>query len=248
MIATKFAPGLVAAAALLAAATPAFAQAPSPATSKFFVNANVGGQLASRTFDTTVSKTVYEEPASLKATYPIGTGALFDVGAGYRVFGDVYVGLTISRFSNTSDATTDALIPDPVFFAPTVQPKAVSGVAAGLKHSEVSIMPQIIWAYPLTGKLDLAAGIGPAFVRLSQDVVSSFNVPDRTQNVTPVISTQKGSGTGIAATLDVTYGITDMIGVGGFARFAPAKVQLDATTDKVNVGGMQAGAGIRLRF
>ena len=245
MIATKFAPGLLAAAALLAAATPAFAQAPSPATSKFFVNANLGGQLASRTFDTTANKTVYEEPASLKATYPIGKGLLFDFGGGYRVFGDVYVGLTISRFSNTSDATTDAVIPDPVVFD---RPRAISGTATELKHSEVAIMPQVIWAYPLTAKLDLAAGIGPAFIRLSQDVVSSFNVPDRTQDVNPVTETQKGTGTGIAATLDVTYGLTDLIGVGGFARFAPAKVQLDATSDKVNVGGMQVGAGIRLRF
>ena len=245
MIATKFAPGLVAAAALLAAAMPAFAQVPSPATTRFFVNANVGSQLASRTFDSSATKTVYEEPASLTASYPIGSGMLFDFGAGYRVFGDVYVGLTVATFSKTGDATIAATIPNQIVFD---RPKAVAGTATGLKHSEVSIMPQIIWAYPLTSKLDLAAGIGPAFVRLSQDVVSSFTVPDRTQNVTPVIGTQKGSGTGIAATVDVTYGINDRIGVGGFARFAPAKVTLDATTDKINVGGMQAGAGIRLRF
>ncbi len=245
MIATKFAPGLVAAAALLAAAAPAFAQAPSPATTKFFVNANVGGQLASRTFDSAASRTVYEEPASLTASYPIGTGVLFDFGAGYRVFGDVYVGLTVATFSKTGNASLAASIPDPVVFD---RPRAVSGSATELKHSEVSFMPQIIWAYPLTDKLDVAAGIGPAFVRLSQDVVSSFTVADRTQNVTPVITTQTGTGVGVAATLDLTYGITDLIGIGGFARFAPAKVQLDATTDKVNVGGMQAGAGIRLRF
>ena len=246
MIATKFVPGLVAAAALLAAATPAFAQAPSPATTKFFVNANVGGQLASRTIDSATTKTVYEEPARLDASYPIGAGVLFDVGAGYRVFGDVYVGLTVSMFSKTGAATTLSDIPDPVRFDRIKLD--IAGSATGLKHSERAIMPQIIWAYPLTGKLDVAAGIGPAFIRLSQDVISDFTVANRTQNVTPVIETQKGSGTGIAATVDVTYGITDRIGVGGFARFAPAKVKLDATTDKVNVGGMQAGAGIRLRF
>ena len=246
MIATKFAPGLVAAAALLAAATPAFAQAPSPATTKFFVNANVGGQLASRTFDTASTKTVYEEPARLDASYPIGTGVLFDFGAGYRVFGDVYVGLTVSTFSKTGDATTLSDIPDPVVFDRTKLD--IAGTATGLKHSELSIMPQIIWAYPLTGKLDLAAGIGPAFTRLSQDVISSFTVADRTQNVTPVIETQTGRGTGIAATLDLTYAINDLIGIGGFARIAPAQVPLDAPPHKGNVGGMQAGAGLRLRF
>jgi len=245
MIATKFAPGLLAAAALLAAA-PAFAQAPSPATSKFFVNASVGGQLASRTLDTATTKTVYEEPARLDASYPIGSGLLLDFGAGYRVFGDIYVGLSVSTFSKTGDAETLSDIPDPVVFDRTKF--NIVGTATGLKHSEMSIMPQIIWAYPLTGKIDVAAGIGPAFVHLSQDVISDFTVANRTQNVTPVIETQTGNGTGIAATLDLTYGINDRIGIGGFARFAPAKVQLDATTDKVNVGGMQAGAGIRLRF
>lgn len=246
MIATKFAPGLVAAVALLAAAAPAFAQAPSPATSKFYVNANVGGQLASRTIDTFATKTVYEEPARLDASYPIGSGVLFDFGAGYRVFGDIYVGLSVSTFSKTGEAATLSDIPDPVVFDRTKLD--VAGTATGLKHSEMAIMPQIIWAMPLTGKLDLSAGIGPAFVHVSQDVVSDFTVADRTQNVTPVIATQTANGTGIAATVDVTYSLTDRLGIGGFARFAPAKVELEATADKINVGGMQAGAGIRLRF
>ena len=68
----------------LLAAKVAEAQVSSPATEKFFVNVNFGGQLASRTLSTTVSKTVYDEPATLTSAQLIKKGALVDLGAGYR--------------------------------------------------------------------------------------------------------------------------------------------------------------------
>jgi hypothetical protein len=245
MIATKLAPGLVAAATLLAAAATASAQAPEPATSKFYVNVNVGGQLADRTLDTQATKTVYEESATLTSSQSIGKGALVDFGGGYRVFGDVFVGLTISRFSNTSDAAISTRVPDPVRFDTFA---TVSGTAADLKHTEVAVLPQIVWATPLTDKIDFAAGIGPAFIHLSQDLVGDFTVQDRTQNVTPVSTTETGNGTGFAATVDFIYGINERYGVGAFLRYAGAKVDLPSAADSVNVGGMQTGIGVRLRF
>lgn len=237
---------LLTAAAVVGTAAPAFAQSPSPATEKVFLNVNVGGQLAKRTFSTASTQTVYEEQARLDATYPIGTGILYDFGVGYRVFGDVFVGVSVSMFSKTGDATTLADVPDPVLFdTPRLD---IAGTATGLKRTETAIMPQIIYTRALTDKVDVGLGIGPAIVRLKQDVLSSFTVAPQTQNVTVVKSSESGSGTGIAATLDLTYNLSSRLGVGGFARFAPAKVDLPSAGGKVNVAGMQAGAGIRLRF
>ncbi|MGE3956258.1 MAG: hypothetical protein AB7H96_06020 [Vicinamibacterales bacterium] len=246
MNAPKLALRLLAAAALVATSAPVFAQAPAPATEKFFLNANVGGNLAKRTLSTVATATVYEEPARLDATYPIGSGVLFDFGTGYRVFGDVYVGVTVAMFSKTGDATTLSDVPDPVLFD---RPRLdIAGAATGLKRSELSIIPQVMFVRALTDKVDLTAGVGPTFVRLKQDVISSFTVANRTQNVTPVTSTESANGTGIAVSVDLTYALTSRLGFGGFARFAPAKVDLAAAGEKVNVAGMQAGAGIRLRF
>lgn len=242
----KLALRLLAAAAVVATAAPAFAQAPSPATEKVFVNANIGGQLAKRTFSTASTQTVYEEQARLDATYPIGTGLLYDFGVGYRVFGDVFVGVSVSMFSKTGDATTLADVPDPVLF--DAAKLDIAGTATGLKRTEMLIMPQIIYTRAMTDKVDISLGIGPAIARVKQDVLSSFTVAAQTQNVTAVKSTEDGNGTGIAATLDLTYSLSSRLGIGGFARFAPAKVDLPSAGEKVNVAGMQAGAGIRLRF
>lgn len=245
MIAKTFAPGVMVAAALVAAAAPARAQAPEPATSKFYVNVNLGAQLAARTLDTTSSRTVYEETATLTASQPIGKGTLLDFGGGYRVFGDVFVGLTISTFSKTGTAAITTTVPSPVLFDSFA---TVTGTATGLKHKELAILPQIVWAAPLTDKIDFAAGIGPAFIHLSQDLVGSFTVQDRTQNVTPVTTNESGNGSGIAATVDFIYGVNERLGIGAFARYAGAKVDLPSSAKSSNVGGMQAGAGIRLRF
>ena len=245
MIATKFAPGLLAAAALLAAATPAFAQAPAPSTSKFFVSVDIGAQLAPRNLEMGASQTVYEETATLDASFPVGKGVMPGFAVGYRVFGDVFVGVGVTMFSKSADAAYTASIPDPLFFN---RSKSVSGTAAGLEHKELAVLPTISYARPLTDKIDLVAGIGPAIISLTQGTVSNFTVAAGTQNVTVTPVSQKKTATGINGSLGLNYNLSDRLAVGGFARFAGAKVELDGLKDKENVGGMQAGVGLRVNF
>jgi hypothetical protein len=45
----------------------------------------------------------------------------------------------------------------------------------------------------------------------------------------------------------VIYNLKTRYAVGGYVRYAGAKVDLPSAND-LNVGGMQAGGGIRLRF
>ncbi len=240
---TKLAACLFAGVALLAGAPTASAQ--TTATDKIFVSANIGGQLASRTLDTSSSLTVYEETATLRASTPIDAGVMYDFGAGYRVWQDLFVGVTISFFSVSSDATTVAQVPNPIFFNRFA---TVNGTAADLKHREVAVLPQLIYRRALTDKVDLQAGLGPAFISLKQDVVGSFSVPAGTQNVNTGLVEESATATGVAASLDLTYKVGTNWGIGGFARYAGAKVDLDTSDKELNVGGMQAGAGIRLRF
>jgi hypothetical protein len=236
--------GLVAAMAL-AAVPYASAQTPSPSTSKFYASVNFGGQLASRTLDMSASQTVYDETATLQASLPIGKGFVPDFGAGYRVFGDVFVGVSVSIFSNTGTAAYSATIPDPVFFE---RFKTVTGTVPDLKHREVAVLPQLIYTRTLTDKMDFVGAIGPAIISLSQDSVSSFTVPAQTQDVSITKTTEKATGTGLNASMGVNYNVTERYAVGGYARFAGAKVQLDSASEKQNVGGMQIGAGLRVNF
>jgi len=236
--------GLVALFALFAAPY-ASAQAPSPSTSKFFVFFDVGGQMNSRSLDMNSSQTVYEETATLNASLPIGKGFVPDFGGGYRVWGNVFVGLTVSFFNDTGDASYTASIPDPLFFG---RPKTVTGTVTGLKHSEVAFLPELIYARAVSDKMDIIGKIGPAIINLSQDSITSFTVPTGTQDLVVNTTSQSGTGTGFNASIGLNYNLSDRYAVGGYFRWAGASVKLDGFSDKQDVGGAQAGAGIRVNF
>lgn len=229
---------------LLITASNARAQAPAPATEKFFLNVNVGGQVAARTLGTTVTKPVYDETATLMATQRIGKGAIIDFGGGYRIWEDVFVGVTISRFSNTQTAVFAATVPDPLV---TDRPAATTGTVDDLNRTEVGVDPYVLWVTPLLDKLDVSAALGVAIIHVSQDVLGDMDVPVPTQTVNAIVTSESATGTGVYAAVDAIYHLTPRYGVGGFARYAGAKADLPSAGE-TNVGGFQVGGGIRLRF
>src|SRR5216684_3275337 len=138
-------------------AVAAQAQPPAPATEKCFANVNFGGQLATRTITSTSTQTIYFETATFNSSQPVARGLVFDVGGGYRVWGDLFAGLVVSVYSDTEAASTSASIPDPIFFN---RPKTVTGTTTGLKRREVSISPHAIWARTLTDQFDVSFALG----------------------------------------------------------------------------------------
>jgi hypothetical protein len=228
----------------LLVASAAQAQVATPATEKFFVNVNFGAQLVERTLESIVTETVYDETATMTSSLPIGRGPLFDVSGGYRVYGDVYVGVAISRFGHSGDGTYSASIPDPVVFG---RPKTTSGTEAALSRTELSISPNVTWVMPLTDKFDISVGGGVAIVKLTQELPTGLTVPAGTQNVIPIITEESATATGLYAAVDIIYNLAARYGVGGFVRYSGGKTDLDSSPDQ-SVGGMQAGGGIRLRF
>lgn len=222
-----------------------YAQVASPATEKFYVNVNFGGQLAKRTVGSVVAKPdVYGEPATLDSTQPVGAGAMFDVGAGYRIWHDLYVGVVITSFSDTADATYTASVPNPAFFNALA---TSTGGASNLERQEIGFHPNVTWVRPLTDKIDISLGIGAAFISLSQRLINDFTVPAGTQSAVPVVADETGLAKGFFGQADFIYNLKPRYGIGGFFRYAGGKVDLSSVPDH-NVGGAQAGAGIRLRF
>lgn len=223
---------------------PAAAQAPGPATQKAFVNVNFGGQFSDRTINATVTTPVYEETATLSSTTKVSGGALFDISAGYRVYGDFFAALAITAFGDSTDADYTASVPNPTFFD---RPLASSGQIGDLKRREVGFHPQIVWAYPLTDKVDLAVSLGPSFVRLSQDVLQSLTVPAGTQTGIPNVGREKATAVGVHFGADVTYTITPRYGAGVFFRYVNASADLPSLED-AKTGGAQLGVGARIRL
>lgn len=207
--------GLCAGLALCAASVQA--QTPTPSTEKFFLNVNVGGELATRTINFVASKIVYDETASMSSTETIGRGAVIDFDGGYRIRQDFFAGLMVSTFSTTSSATTSATIPDPVFFN---RPKTVTGSTSGLKRTEVAIAPHITWSLPLTDNFDINFSGGIAFLHVSQDLVGNFDVAPP-QNVTILQTTETKNGTGPFAQVDFVYNFRPKFGAGGYVQVTP---------------------------
>jgi hypothetical protein len=229
---------------LALAAVPAFAQAPSPATEKVFVNVNFGAQFSKRSLGATVTLPVYEETAALSSTTAISGGALFDISAGYRVWGDFFAALAITSFGDTSEAAYTASVPNPTFFD---RPATSAGIIQDLKRKEVGFHPQIVWAYPMTAQIDLALSAGPSFVRLSQDVLQSLIVPAGTQTAIPVVGREKATAVGVHVGADVTYTITPRYGAGVFFRYVTASADLPSIAN-AKTGGAQFGVGARIRL
>lgn len=226
------------------AAAPASAQVPSPATEKLYLNANVGEQFASRTLKSSAASNIYDETATLFATQPVNRGAVIDVGAGYRVWRDLYAGVVVSSFKTQADATYSASVPHPLFFN---RPKTTTGAATGLSHSELAVNPNVTWAMTLTDKMDVAFSLGASIIKVKQDLISGFSVKTGTQEITVNSGEESGTAKGPYAAVDFIYNLKARYGVGGFVRYAGGNVNLPSAPD-LNVGGVQAGGGIRLRF
>jgi hypothetical protein len=228
----------------LAAAPSTYAQAAAPATQKVFINANFGVQLSDQSISTTASIPIYEELATLTSTQPVSGSAIFDFSAGYRVWGDFYAALAVTTYSDNESADYTTSVPHPLFFD---RPLTTSGRIDDMKRREIGFHPQILWTHPLTDRMDVAVAGGPSFFRVSQDVLEGLAVASGTQNATVSATSQKGTAKGFNVGADVTYTFTPRYGVGGFLRYATGSVDLPLVSG-VKAGGMQVGAGIRVRL
>jgi Outer membrane protein beta-barrel domain len=235
---------LVMAMLIAAAAADASAQTQPPPAGLGFVNLNFGAQPSSRDFGTSQSFPLYGENATFTTSQENGGGGMFDITAGYRFMPAFAVAVGFSNFSNTSSSTVTSSIPNPLVFE---QPLVTTTTVSDLDHSERGIHIQAVWFLPVTDKIDVALSLGPSFILVKQDLVSSISVPPGTQTANPVKTTEEDTGVGVNIGIDGTYLITRNFGAGVFMRYAGAKVDL-TTVDGLSVGGFQVGGGVRVRF
>ncbi len=229
--------------ALLASAVSAAAQTWDD---RLFVNVSGGAQAGSSTSTVTLSPDVYGEPASVTLARDVKGGGLFDISAGRPITGNFGVAVSFSATSSKSNGDLTASIPNPIFFD---QPRAVSGSIADLEHSERWLGIHAAWFIPAGEKLDVLLLAGPAIAMVSHDVLTGINVTETggTPAVSTTIEGKSKSLVGVQIGADVRYMITDMVGVGGFARYSGAKGKIVGDTE-LSVGGFQIGAGLRLKF
>jgi hypothetical protein len=227
-------------------------------TDRGYFNVNFGGQAGEQEFEDTSTFTIYGESGAVASAHSIGGGTLFDLSAGYRVWKNLAVGLGYSHIKNKNDATVSVRVPHPVIFG---QSRTATATAPDLEHTENAVHLQFLWMMPMTDQIRVAFVVGPTFFSVRQEV-ATVRAPQDISDVPPfttvsintvTVTDYKDSPVGIHVGVDGTYLVTDMIGVGGFLRYAAASLDLPVEpgvtrTGDLKAGGTQAGLGLRLRF
>ncbi|MSO50310.1 MAG: hypothetical protein EXQ49_10505 [Acidobacteria bacterium] len=214
-------------------------------TDRVFLNVSGGVQTGKTDVATTLSLPLYDETATIGTTREVKGTAIWDVTGGVRVWSNMAVALSVSGRSGDSDGLTTAVIPHPAFYD---QSRSVTGGVAGMKHTELWTSVLFGWMMPVTEKFEVMAMLGPTVAAVKHEtVVGASVVEGSSPTVTVDLETVDKSVWGVMAGVDGRYLVTKNIGVGVFARYAKATVNLTSTT-KLPVGGLQVGAGVRIKF
>lgn len=211
---------------------------------------SVGADLfaAGPSFTDVVHPIDFAEPATVATTYPLTLAPGFTVGGGMHVWRRLSIGLEAGRTSKANDSAISAQVPHPFFFG---QPRSVSGTA-GLQRDETAVHVVATWIAPIARRWQLAAGGGPSWLNVDQELVQDVTVtqayPYDTATYAGVV-TQRAEKwrLGINSGIEVTYLVSPYVGLSVGARYSYAHVPLSATASTA-AGGFHMTAGVRLRF
>jgi hypothetical protein len=232
----------------LACAAGAAAQSPEP---RVFVGVNFGMQPSISDATGRLEFQENAETATATIDYPTTGGPAFEGSVGVRLWKQIGVGVAVSRFSSEGDAEVTASIPHPFFFD---RPREVSGTE-NVGRAETGVHLQVMFVVPASNRFRILLFGGPSRIEAEQDVVTGVRYDEEFPFDTATYrsaDTQsfKASEIGFHAGADVAFMFTRNVGVGGMVRFSRASVDLGPAENRVStdVGGVQAGGGIRFTF
>jgi hypothetical protein len=229
---------------------------------QFFFNVNMGGQSKEQTFTDSSTFTIYNEKGAVASAHSIGGGTLFDTSAGVRFWKGLGIGIAYSTIKNKNDAVVSVRVPSPITFGLS---RTATATATDLEHTENVVHLQFMWTIPVTNKFDLTVMAGPSFFTVRQ-TLATVRAPQDIRDVAPFTSVSintlsltdvKDSPVGVNIGADASYYAVNIrgigMGVGGFARWSGADLDLpvaDGSTrdTELKTGGPQVGAGLRFRF
>jgi hypothetical protein len=235
-------------------ATAVFAQGLQavPWTDQAFVSINGGQQTTAHEVEVQGSFPLYGETASFESRVGVGQSSMFDIMGGYRLWQNLAVSVAFSRYSETSSATVEARIPDPLFFDRLRSDVTTVG---GLEHSEKAVHISLFYLVPIHDRIDVAVFTGPTIISVKKDLASGVTVPSGGTTIDSTTTTRiSESGTGAHFGVDLRFrivsdrGALNYMGVGLFARYAAASVSAPVRGGDIDVGGLQIGAGLRIGF
>jgi hypothetical protein len=233
-------------------------QQPAFAQERGWLDLNFGvSSPAEDGYTATFEPIIFEERATFESNYSFPSAASFDVGGGYMITPLIGAGLAVGRVTRKDPAELFISIPDQRVFNNNGTDRAETN--EDLERSERSVHVQAMFVLMNTPKLRVRAFAGPTYFSVEQHTIEDigfsqvFLGPINLVEITGFEATPKSdSAWGGHGGADVSYFVTDRLGIGGFLRVSRGTVELDdmggTTTSEITVGGTEFGVGIRTRF
>lgn len=234
------------------------------ASYQYFVSVNGGYQYASERFLDESTFQRYGEDGTIVAAYDLDrAAALLDVSGGVLVWRRLGVAIGYSQASDDVSVEVTGAAPHPLFVD---RPRRFAPSSHTLPYTTRMTHFMLVFRLPINERWELMLTGGPSRVQLEQDVLRSVRedvlkaVPERVEAlpqgdavaITTAAAKFSQSKVSFNGGVDLSYLLHRNVGVGVFGRFAGGSFDLPLGVDggaaKVDVGGPQAGAGVRLRF
>jgi hypothetical protein len=246
----------------LAWATTAEAQG---AFERVWIDANVGLAVAAQdTFAMSAPVERFDEPATLSARYTLPRAPSFDIGAGVLITRTFGIGASYDGTMHEHAAELRAHIPHPLIADAAATDVAETDPVMQRIERSLSVHAMVVVAQ--TRRLRFRVFGGPIHYRLEQDAVDAitYNQIYFVRQPTNIVQLTgfnykrvDGSGWGGHVGADASLFLTRLLGVGLFTKYDRGRVALDnplaaglGHPERVTItaGGLQVGAGVRLKF
>ena len=232
---------------LTLSAGPAAAQSTAWGTNGY-ISFNALVDVDSATYDTVTDLEINAEPTQVTATHDFGLQPVFDISAGGRIKGNFGFGLAFSYAKRSEDAHVTGAIPHPFYFG---QPRALDGTTP-LDREDIAVHIQGMYLVQVSRPFQISLYGGPTWFRVNHDTIRTITFheeyPFDTVTLDTVsIDTLEASRWGYNVGVDASYFFSRQIGVQGIARYSIATITL-GTAPPQDIGGLQVGAGLRIRY
>ena len=221
---------------------------------RIYVSVNGAFQTGGDNFGETVTFRENAEDGRFTTDYEVKSGPALNVSVGAGLWRNIGVGVGVTRYSKNTPTTFSASVPHPFFFN---RPRDVEGEVAGITREELAVHVQARATFVPTRRVQAVVFGGPSFFTVKQGIVNDFEIsemyPYDTATFNRGISTNVDeSKIGFNVGADVGYFFTRQVGVGGSVQWAAATIDAPASggtgSFDIKAGGLQVGAGLRLRF
>jgi hypothetical protein len=231
---------------------PAFAQG-SALPFRMFVAFDGSYQATTSEFQDGGTFEANAEQAQFDTNYVVTRGPRLDVTAGALAMPRMAVAVSASRFVLSTPATLNGSVPHPLYFD---RSRGFATQVGQLRREELGVHLQARGIVVSGRRAELGIFGGPSIFRVSQDMVTGFGygeaypydeVSFRSADTIQARATRLGFNVGT----DITMFLTRQLGIGAAVQFARGSVNLPSAGgagQRVTVGGLRAGGGLRVRF